>query len=95
MANISNDNDACPPSASPSVPDAHGQAALLLVESLMHGLVERSVITVADAVEIVDAAADVKAEIAVDLGEPEETEDRALNLLSAISQSLKLDAQAL
>lgn len=39
--------------------DAHGQAALLLVESLVHGLIARSVISVTEAVEIVDVAAEV------------------------------------
>lgn len=38
-------------------PDAHGQAEMLLVESLIHGLIARSVISVADAVEIVEIAA--------------------------------------
>lgn len=50
-------------------PDAHGQAALLLVESLIHGLLARRLITVADAVEIVDVAAEVKVDVAGDLGD--------------------------
>lgn len=70
-------------------PDAHGQAAFLLVESLILGLVERSVIRVNDALEIIDAAAEVKAEIAIDLGDPPETRDRSLALLTAIGDSLR------
>jgi hypothetical protein len=45
-------------------PDAHGQAAMLLVESLLHGLIARSVIGVADAIEVVAVAAEVKEEVA-------------------------------
>ncbi len=40
--------------------DAHGQAALLLVESLLHGLIAHSALTVKQAIEIVEIAADVK-----------------------------------
>ena len=72
-------------------PDAHGQAAMLLVESLIHGLVERSVISVPDAIGIVEAAAEVKSEIAEDLGESPETLNRSLHMLAAISDSLRLD----
>lgn len=50
-------------------PDFHGQAAILLVESLVHGLVARSLITVADAIEIVDNAADAQEEISFDAGD--------------------------
>ena len=41
---------------------------MLLVESLIHGLIARSVISVAEAVEIVEVAAEVKTEIAEELG---------------------------
>ena len=73
------------------VTDAHGQAALLLVESLIHGLIARKVISVHDAVEVVEVAAE--AEIAI------ETERRAspaprrqsAAILEAISVSLSHD----
>jgi hypothetical protein len=42
----------------------HGRAALLLVESLIHALVEKSVITHGEAIDIIDIAADVEAELA-------------------------------
>ncbi len=67
--------------------DAHGQAALLLVESLLHGLIARKLITVADAVEIVEVAADVAGE----------TDDAAVSrrepgsLLASVSDSLRRD----
>lgn len=72
-------------------PDAHGQAAMLLVESLVHGLIARQVITVADAVEIVDTAAEVKADIGGDLGDSPANQRKSLGLLTAISNSLQRD----
>ena len=72
-------------------PDAHGQAAMLLVEGLIHGLIGRSVITVADAVEIVEVSADVKADIGEELGDSPATLEKSLALLGAISASLKPD----
>lgn len=72
-------------------PDAHGQAAMLLVESLIHGLIEREVITVADAVEIVDIAVDVRADTAADNGESPADQRKSLGLLQVISVSLSRD----
>jgi len=72
-------------------PDAHGQAAMLLVESLIHGLIARKVISVADAVEIIEIAADVKEDIGEALGDSPETLRKSLALLGAISSSLKPD----
>jgi hypothetical protein len=88
---ISNDNAATPTSAELRGPDAHGQAAMLLVESLIHGLIERSVLTVNEAVEIVDVASQIKMEVADTLGDSPATMRKSLSLLSAISSSLKLD----
>lgn len=92
MENIINDNLDYLPVARPPEPDAHGQAAMLLVESLIHGLVERSVISVPDAIGIVAAAAEVKLDIAADLGDSPETACRSLDMLMAIGESLRLDA---
>ena len=75
-------------------PDAHGHAAMLLVESLVHGLIAREVITVADAVEIVDVAADVKVDVASELGDTPANLRRSLGLLTAISGSLRRDSVA-
>ena len=44
----------------------HGEAALLLVESLIHGLVACKVISVGDAVEVVDIALDSHVEVEID-----------------------------
>lgn len=91
MTDTTND-DVYPPSARPPEPDAHGQAAILLVESLIHGLVDRSVISIGDAMEVVEAAAEVKADIAADLGDSADTLDRSLTILAAIRDSLRIDA---
>ena len=72
-------------------PDAHGQAAMLLVESLIHGLIARDVITVADAVEIVEIATDVRADTAADRGESPADQRKSLGLLQTISVSLSRD----
>lgn len=44
-----------------TVPDPHGQAALLLVESLMHGLCEKQALSADEAIAIAERAADVQA----------------------------------
>jgi hypothetical protein len=82
-------NDA-PPSARLQ-PDAHGEAAMLLVESMIHGLIAHSAITTAQAVEIVDIAAETKAEIDADLGDTEPRSRSAADILDSISRSLKAD----
>ena len=74
-----------------SGPDPHGQAAMLLVESLIHGLIARSVITPADAVEIVEIAAEAKEDIALSLGDSPATLRKSLRLLQAVADSLRVD----
>lgn len=75
----------------PTEPDAHGEAALLFAESILHMLVERSVLTVADAVAVVQTAAEVKAELAIDAGESQERMQASLDLLFRISDSFAVD----
>jgi hypothetical protein len=87
----SNDNDAARADARPQGSDAHGQAAMLLVESLIHGLIARSVISVEDAVEIVAIAADVKEQIAGELGDSPATREKSLAMLDSIHASLSID----
>ncbi len=80
------------PAASSSSPqDPHGQAALLLVESLIHSLVARSVISVAEAIDIVDGAAEIEAEIAMDRGDPADAQSPTSRLLTLIGDSLSAD----
>ncbi|RYY11396.1 MAG: hypothetical protein EON55_14370 [Alphaproteobacteria bacterium] len=87
----SNDNHATPPALSPLPPDAHGQAALLLVESLIHGLVERSVLTLAEGVEIVATAIDVQVDVAKEADGAGAPMWHAHSLLSRVSDSLAID----
>lgn len=86
-----NDNEGFRPADRGAEPDPYGQAALLLVESLIHGLVARSAITLGDAVDIVTVALDVKDEIAAELGDSPETKDKSMELLRAIRASLNND----
>jgi len=81
-----------PESNSPApLPDAHGQAALLLIESLIHTLIARSVITVPDAIEVVEVASEVRRDIGADRAEMDAALARSITLLENISQSLRLD----
>jgi hypothetical protein len=72
-------------------PDSPGEDAMLLVESLIHGLIEKSLINVTEAVDIVDTATEVKEEIAASLGDSATTQKKSLALLEAISTSLEYD----
>lgn len=88
---ISNDNDVTHPTETGKAPDPHGQAALLLVESLIHGLLSRSVLSVTEAVAIVETAVEVNAEIAAEQAASYATKDKSLSMLMAISASLQND----
>ncbi len=86
-----NDNEAALPAVQGASPDPHGQAALLLVESLIHGLCENAVLSARHAVEIAERA------VTVQKNQAEETEGETVSmwrshaLLSSIAASLKLD----
>jgi hypothetical protein len=71
--------------------DAHGHAALLLVESLIHGLIERSVLTVEQSVEIIEAAVDVQTDVAREADGAGARMWQAHSLLSSMSATLQLD----
>ncbi|WP_375402735.1 hypothetical protein [uncultured Sphingomonas sp.] len=51
-------------SSNPGAQDPHGLAALLLVESLIHCLKERNILTIVEAVDVIETAADVQYELA-------------------------------
>ena len=72
-------------------PDAHGQAAMLLVESLIHGLIARSLISVADAIEILEIAVNVSQELDEEPSKAARSGRGATTLLRAISRSLSAD----
>lgn len=81
------------PSGPPVIdePDAHGQAALLLTESLIHALVDKGQLSVADAVEVIETAADVKVEVATVAGESKTRMNESLVLLGKMSASFEID----
>ena len=80
-----------PPSSGPQAgsppepePDAHGLAALLLVESLIHGLAARSIISVAEAVSITEIAVNAP-------HPPPPSMQRATTLSTSLMASLEID----
>lgn len=79
------------PEATPLLPDPHGQAALLLVESLIHGLCENAVLDPDEAIEVAARAVYVQAERAEAADGAGAPLWRAHELLSAIAASLKID----
>lgn len=68
------------------VSDAHGHAALMLVESLIHTLIDRSVISASEAIDVVETAIDATQEMSDELKSAKL--DQSISLLSAISKSL-------
>ena len=68
------------------VASSHGRAALLLIESLIHSLVDKGVITRGEAIDVIDIASDVEAEL---IGAAEgETEHM---LLPPLAQTFRLE----
>lgn len=76
-----------------AAPGGHGQAALLLVESLIHALIEKDVLDVAEAAAVVETARDVSIELGEDLGDGWEARRTALAFLSSIALSLRNDVR--
>jgi hypothetical protein len=72
-------------------PDAHGQAALLLTESLLHALVENSTLSNADAISVIRTAAEVKVEVASAAHESKARMGESLTLLSRMAASFEVD----
>lgn len=72
-------------------PDAHGQAALLLTESLLHALVANAVLSNGQAVEVIEIAAEVKVEVATADHESRKRIDESLKLLADIQASFESD----
>jgi hypothetical protein len=85
MAEIFNDN------VPPAAPDSNGHAAMLLVESLIHSLVAASVISLAQAINVVDIAADVNAEIIASQDDDAESFQQSLRILEQLESSLNRD----
>lgn len=70
--------------------DAHGRAALTLAESILHGLVARSVLTVDEAADIADSAHEIQGAIA-DESSGSLIDADPVQLLQDISTSLNID----
>lgn len=87
----SNDNNLDDPNPSPLTTDAHGAAALLLIERLIHGLIERSMLTSVDAIEIIDGAVEIQGLFAEAADGAGATLWQAQGLLQRMSTSLALD----
>ena len=73
-------------------PDVHafaqGHVALLLTESILNVLVERSMLTAEDACSAIQTAAEVKMNLAADLGEPNERTQAAIDALFRMMDSI-------
>lgn len=74
-------------------PDAHGQAALLLAESILHTLLDRGLVTLDEALATVEAASEVNVEVAAATGESESRLNASLGLLEKIARSLATDCR--
>jgi hypothetical protein len=74
-------------------PDAHGQAALLLAESILHALVETKTLSVAGALSVIQTTCDVKIEVAELAGESSKRMNESLKLLQSMSDSFAAYAE--
>ena len=70
-------------------PAAQGQAALLLIESLIHSLLDNGALTKLQALEAVESAMQVKEESSGDGKEPRSTVQKSLGLLVSMQRSLE------
>jgi len=72
-------------------PDAYGQAALLLTESLLHALVETASLSNADAIGVIRTAAEVKVEVAKAARETKARMHESLAVLYRMAASFAVD----
>ena len=87
----SNNGDDHNPFATIMKDTTQGAAALLLVESLIHGLIARSILSLQEAIDILDVAADVERELdTTGLGPPF---GDFQSLLAPIASSLRCDLE--
>ncbi|MEO6113396.1 MAG: hypothetical protein ABIP07_02970 [Sphingomicrobium sp.] len=77
----------------PTHSDPHCQSALLLVESLIHALIDKSVLTLPEAIEIIDVAEDVELEMAR-MANGAMLPQNGESLLGPIAKSLRADLGA-
>ena len=70
------------------LPDAQGQAALLLIESLIHSLLDNGALTKDQALEALDSAAEVKEESVGERKEAAKTLRKSLSILTNMRLSI-------
>jgi hypothetical protein len=70
-----------------SAPDPHGRAALLLVESLIHSLIDIDSLSIEGAVAVIEVARDAQ----LDLVDAERSPEAATELLEDILRSIQND----
>lgn len=78
----------------PTEADGNGLAAILLVESLIHCLVSRSLISVAEAIEVAEIASEVAEELEAISDLPQKNMGISTALLASIQGSLGTEAVA-
>lgn len=93
MPHKANDNHAVRPPPPAEEPDAHGQAALILTETMLHALVDMKTMTTQQALDIVSSAEEIKTEVAGMSGESETRMQESLELLKRIGISIERDAE--
>jgi hypothetical protein len=93
MTNVPTDAVPLVPHEARSEPDTHGQAALLLAESILLALVETETLSVAGALSVIETTCEVKIEVAEQAGESRGRMQESLKLLQAISASFAVDAE--
>lgn len=84
-------SDDARPTALREEPDAHGQAALLLSESILHMLVETRVLSGVQARTVISAASEVKVEVAEATGESNGRMQESLMLIAQIAATFEAD----
>lgn len=88
MTNETSSRDSSFSTDSHPIPDAQGQAALLLLESLIHSLLDNGALTKDQALETFDSAVDVKEESADEHKEAAKTLRKSLTLLTNMRNSV-------
>lgn len=87
-------NDPPPFAVDPVVALAYSRAALVLVESLIHGLCETGALTAEQALEIVERAVDIQFDRATETDGVTTDLWKSHAILSIIAQSLRIDVEA-
>lgn len=91
MPHSANENRAARVPPPTDEPDAHGQAALILAECILHALVDVGAISTQQALDVVQSAEEIKTEIAALSGESETRMHESLELLKRIAMSFETD----